>query len=217
MEAKNLRSTDRESGRIAPLNIPIEYSDLQEHRTSEQQRIWTKTIADGPFKRSPYYKKIAVLTLSFHRDFDDLGDGVQSEIDNLSSLFRESFNYPVENFELRPEEDAQVIINARVAKFVCDNRGPDTLLIVYYAGHGRPGTNHGELVVFKFVGMLLFGQRDLTLVQQTTQSLQLTNQGSRLGPNSGLEHDRDTIEISDVRCLCDLRLVSIAIFEPGDL
>ena len=155
METADLSSTEREAARLAQANTPIEYSQPLEVRSSELQRVWTKTIAGGPYKRSSYYKKIAVLTLSFHPDFDDLGDGVQEEVGRLSNLFRKSFNYPVKNVKLRPAEDAQVVINDEVARFVRKHHGLNHLLIVYYAGHGRPGENHGELVVFKYLGLLV--------------------------------------------------------------
>ena len=42
-------------------------------------------------------------------------------------------------------------MNARVANFVLEEDGLDTLLIVYYAGHGSPGAKPGHLQLFGYV------------------------------------------------------------------
>ena len=43
-------------------------------------------------------------------------------------------------------------MNAIVAAFVEQHDSPNTLLIVYYAGHNRPGPDYGSLELFGSVG-----------------------------------------------------------------
>ena len=143
-------STPQESSPQAQTD-GIVYSTPLEARSSELQRVWTKTTAAGPCKGSSFYTKISVLTISWDPHFDDLGDGVQDEIKRLEAVFKDTFNFSVTNVILSVSDDPQVCLNDEVGTFVRRSHGPDHLLIVYYAGHGRPGTSHGELVVFKYV------------------------------------------------------------------
>ncbi|KAF6226904.1 hypothetical protein HO133_008345 [Letharia lupina] len=45
------------------------------------------------------------------------------------------------------ERKPQVQVNTIVAAFIGAHDGPTTLLIVYYAGHGKPGSYYGSLVL----------------------------------------------------------------------
>ena len=136
-------------GPSAPEN-PVEYSRPLEIEASELQRVWTKTRHNGPNKRSSSYKKISVLTLSWRPDIDDLGSQLQDEVNRLSDTFRNEFNYPVTNYQIGPNRP-QSAVNYKVAKFVHKNSGPGHLLVIYYAGHGRPGEAHGELYMIRYV------------------------------------------------------------------
>lgn len=47
--------------------------------------------------------------------------------------------------ENNPDKSAQVQANKHLADFVYDHDGANTLLIIYYAGHGQPGDVPGGL------------------------------------------------------------------------
>ena len=96
-------------------------------------------------KDLPVYKKVAVLTLSWHLEVDELK--VQPEVDALSALFSNSFNYLVTNIILHPHQNLQVKVNAILTQFVLDNDGPEHLLIVYYAGLSAFRKTYGDFFI----------------------------------------------------------------------
>lgn len=65
----------------------------------------------------------------------------------LGKLFQEKFQY--ETFRKTLKKDhrrtAQAQVNRHLAEFVDDYDDTNTLLIIYYAGHGRPGESPGSL------------------------------------------------------------------------
>ena len=105
----------------------------------------------GPYKTSSAYKKVEVLLLCWERSCDDLA--TKNEVDKLKATFENRFNYHVDvkYLDATIERRLQVRVNGMVAKFVDEHDGPSTLLIVYYAGHGRPGTEYGNLEFFGYV------------------------------------------------------------------
>ena len=108
----------------------------------------------GRHETSTAYKKVAVLLLRWGDNIDDLGTRV--EVESLKATFEDRFNYHVEikNLELSSRKSLsslEVRVNGLVAKFVDDHDGPSSLLVVYYAGHGRPGTQYGDLELFRYV------------------------------------------------------------------
>jgi hypothetical protein len=44
-----------------------------------------------------------------------------------------------------PRRTAQAQVNKHLSEFVFDHDDTNTLLIIYYAGHGRPGESSGGL------------------------------------------------------------------------
>lgn len=70
----------------------------------------------------------------------------------MAKLFEETFNYNVSQAHIKSdsEKNPQVQVNAHVANFVYNEDGLDTLLIVYYAGHGSPGAKPGHLQLFGY-------------------------------------------------------------------
>ena len=72
----------------------------------------------------------------------------KEEIDDLKATFEDRFNYHAEIKYLDVTKKLQVRVNAIVATFVEQHDSPNTLLIVYYAGHGRPGPEYGSLELF---------------------------------------------------------------------
>jgi hypothetical protein len=55
-------------------------------------------------------------------------------------VFQDKYHYKVHEILLEDRVDklVQVQLNGALAKFVEQEDGPNTLLIVYYAGHGVP-------------------------------------------------------------------------------
>jgi hypothetical protein len=72
------------------------------------------------------------------------------QVSNLEEVFSKHYNFRVFKTQLdislptRP----QVLINYEVASFVKQQDAEDTLLILYYAGHGTPGRTPGQLKLF---------------------------------------------------------------------
>lgn len=62
-------------------------------------------------------------------------------------MFRETYKYKVQNSRLDSNgpRHPQLFLNKTIIDFVLKEDGPSTLLLVYYAGHGAPGSRPGNL------------------------------------------------------------------------
>lgn len=133
------------------INLPqesstVDYESEVEKQDSDLQILWSRVMDEGKYKTSSDYKKVEVLLLCWkHNDLT-----TENEIDSLKATFEECFNYHAEikYLDTTIEQRLQVRVNAIVAAFVGEHDGPNTLLIVYYAGHGRPGGEYGSLELF---------------------------------------------------------------------
>jgi hypothetical protein len=76
------------------------------------------------------YLKAHVLLISW--EDDDLG--VLRELQDLETVFTNSFNYNVETWGI-PRDKSQRRLQERVTQFVNKCEGTESLLILYYAGH----------------------------------------------------------------------------------
>ena len=127
----------------------IPYEDEYEKLNSTMQVTWSNVMElnSGVYTGSTRYQHVHVLMLSWERQFDDLN--VQGEVDALRTVFRDTYNFNVVHKQLIRKEKrrTQTQINRIVADWVDDNDGLKTLLIVYFAGHGRPGTKEGDLEI----------------------------------------------------------------------
>jgi hypothetical protein len=65
----------------------------------------------------------------------------------LQDVFRNTFKYETVRKILTqdPRRTAQAQVNKHLSEFVFDHDDTNTLLIIYYAGHGRPGESSGGL------------------------------------------------------------------------
>ena len=99
----------------------------------------------GSYKNPSSYQKVEVLLLCWAANSDDLA--TQGEVNRLKEVFTQDFHYRThtEYLDATIEKRLQVQVNAKVAAFVAAHDGSDALLIVYYAGHGRPGCYYGAL------------------------------------------------------------------------
>ncbi|MCJ1229928.1 hypothetical protein MMC12_006599 [Toensbergia leucococca] len=121
------------------------YEDNLEQLNSTCQLVWTKSMENGHYSSSVTYKKAHVLLLSWDSELDDLEVG--EEVNALGAVFEETFNFQVQCERLKQHKNktAQAYINKIVADWVWEYDGPRTLLIVYFAGHGRKGAKPGDL------------------------------------------------------------------------
>ena len=131
--------------KLPPDTSTVSYESKEEKDDSELQLVWQKVMEEGNYKDSTIYTKVEVLILCWAEELADMN--TKGEVDRLRSTFEQRFNYntQVEYLDTSVDRRLQVRVNAIMASFVCDHDGPNTLLIVYYAGHGRPANNFGGL------------------------------------------------------------------------
>lgn len=144
--------TLKPEGSLTPDGSIVDY-ELDEQKNDSALRIlWSKIMDDGPYKNPSTYRKVEALFLCWAKNSDDLA--TKEEVNRLKSVFEGRFHYhvQVEQLDNFIEQKLQVRINSIVAVFVEKHDAPNTLLIVYYAGHGRPGTSYGSLELFGSVG-----------------------------------------------------------------
>jgi hypothetical protein len=74
-----------------------------------------------------------------------------AQVEELTGVFEDVFNYPVVLVELNMEKPQQRL-DYEISKWVYEKDAPDSLLIVYYAGHGiyHPRTNALEIAPYVF-------------------------------------------------------------------
>lgn len=65
------------------------------------------------------------------------------EIKRLQSVLEDGYGCEVSEWKI-PSRDADLETLDKVRSFLDQYGQPDNLVIVYYAGHGRPGTNPGS-------------------------------------------------------------------------
>jgi hypothetical protein len=140
----------RSARTMAPPKAPqgpftVDYQSEDELKDSEYQVRWSKIMDQGKYKNASTYEKVEVLLLRWADNCNDLD--LTEEVEELERVFEKDFNYGarVAYLDSSIEQKLQVQINGKVASFVSDHDGQNTLLIVYYAGHGRPGRYYGSL------------------------------------------------------------------------
>ena len=134
------------------INLPselstVDYDDPDEKDNSEYQVLWSTTMEQGTYKTSSSYKNVYVLLLRWAQGCDDLE--VEGEVSRLKSTFETCFNYHAEikNLDTKSGRSYQVQVNTIVQAFIGAYDHPNALLIVYYAGHGKPGNYFGSLAL----------------------------------------------------------------------
>ncbi|KAL8703684.1 MAG: hypothetical protein Q9201_003138 [Fulgogasparrea decipioides] len=139
-----------ENGIMLPLST-VDYESKDGQDDSEYQLRWTNVMNKGNYKNSENYKSVKALLLRWADDCDDMT--TKHEVDLLKDVLEQEFNYHTKVKCLRNNNQGrlQVQVNAIVAKFVLKYDEPNILLMVYYAGHGRPGNVFGHLELHGFV------------------------------------------------------------------
>ena len=137
----------------------VDYDSADEEDASQYRVLWSNLMDKGKYLESTRYHKAEVLMLCWDETNNALA--TTKEVDDLTTVFEVKFGYHVtiaklSRKTLQPEgSKLQVEINFQVASFVRKHDGPNNLLIVYYAGHGKQGTRYGDLELLGFVVRLI--------------------------------------------------------------
>ena len=128
--------------------LPIRSLHEDEIQDAEYQVQWNITMGQGKYNHPSTYDKVVVLLLCWAQSSNDLK--TTEEVNALRLVLEDRFKYhtTTEYLDNDNKQRLQVQLNSIVAAFVGANDGPNTLLIVYYAGHGKPGKIHGDLEIF---------------------------------------------------------------------
>ncbi|KAK8108540.1 hypothetical protein PG984_014341 [Apiospora sp. TS-2023a] len=120
------------------------YQDADETHDSKLKATWDSVMGDLHDKFTPY-TKVAVLLLSWDKEIDDLK--TDEEVSDLENVFKDKFMFETTRQVLTNDaaKSPQAQVNHYLAQFVYENDSKDTMLIIYYAGHGRPGNSRGNL------------------------------------------------------------------------
>ena len=132
------------------------YDSAQEKKATDRQVLWTNTMNEGRYQNPSRYDKVAVLLLCWMvSDID-----TTTEVKELRKVFEEDFGYhtTTEYLDANSKSKLQLQLNLRVAHFVHDYDGSNTLLIVYYGGHGGPGDFFGELELIGYTFCIWLSQ-----------------------------------------------------------
>ena len=162
------------------INLPRDtltddYETEDEKEDSDLRLLWSRTMDEGKYKTSATYTKVEVLLLCWEHSCTDLT--TKKEVEDLKAAFENQLNYhaEIEYLDTKIEQALQVRVNALVATFVAKHDGPKTLLIVYYAGHGRPGGEFGDLELFGSVTPGKSLARLLTVAGNHHQTMRTTS------------------------------------------
>ena len=134
----------------AEVNEQVNDQISREVHDSQYQVRWSKIMDQGNWQDPTTYTNIVALLFCWDDHCNDME--TKDEVDRLRVVLEDDLNYKTQTEYLDSRPGLQLRINAKVAVFVRDNDGPNTLLIVYYAGHGRPGNYAGSLILTGSVG-----------------------------------------------------------------
>ena len=139
----------------------IDYERDEQKNDSNLRVLWSKIMDQGHYRNPSTYRTVEALFICWAENSNDLA--TTEEVNRLKSVLENRFNYHVQVESLKNDVDnrLQVRINRIVAEFVDVHNGPNTLLIVYYAGHGRPGSYYGSLELFGSAANYLPSSRSL--------------------------------------------------------
>ncbi|TGO63706.1 hypothetical protein BCON_0011g00480 [Botryotinia convoluta] len=138
-KSNSVLKPDHDSRRTTASTIIIPPTGYQDKEASSNSKF--KAIFDEHMSAknaSVAYREVHVLLLSWDRKDDDL-HVEQEQVADLENVFRDIFKYKTTQkiLQQNPRKHPQVQINLYLAQFVADHDDLNTLLIVYYAGHGK--------------------------------------------------------------------------------
>lgn len=135
------------------IDVESENAHLQVHFEKEMK------------ERARGHRKVSVLLLSWEKEADDNLDTadevcwypmkrrslelIRGQVKRLSAVFKDLYNFRVcpQTLNTGQGKKARHQIHKHLADFVHDEDGKDTLMIIYYAGHGISDTTTGRLLL----------------------------------------------------------------------
>ncbi|ORX96605.1 hypothetical protein BCR34DRAFT_578572 [Clohesyomyces aquaticus] len=96
------------------------------------QETWDKSIAEHMDLPNGYHN-VHILTIQWKNEIDQLH--VKEEVDELTTVFKDIFNYDVTRVELGAEKSEQQL-DKEISDWIYKYDNSNNLLILYYAGHG---------------------------------------------------------------------------------
>lgn len=149
----------------------VNYENEERKNDSDLRVLWSKVMDKGFYKSPSSYRNVEALFLCWAENSNDMA--TDEEVNRLKSVLENQFNYHVQvkSLDSLSEQMLQVQINKIVAVFVAEHYKPNTLLIVYYAGHGRPGEYYGSLELFGSVENHLSRSQSLMEIDQLRQTI----------------------------------------------
>ena len=124
----------------------VRWDNDNEQQNSTLQLAWDRKMQEGKqYTSTKCYKEVHVLMISWDSESDDLK--LKKEVQTLGAVFKDQYNFEVHPVYLMNNTPKlpRHQIQKHVADFVYEHDKPKALLIVYFAGHGTPGENSGEL------------------------------------------------------------------------
>lgn len=113
----------------------------------ENQQIGLRQFGEGiqeavkavfPSETASRYLKVTVLIFLWADDHPDLP--ALEDVDRLSRVFNDVYNFDVERFEI-PKQNPHFEVNQKVRSFARQGENNTHLKIVYYAGYSRVTTS----------------------------------------------------------------------------
>ncbi|CAO2652825.1 Nn.00g022360.m01.CDS01 [Neocucurbitaria sp. VM-36] len=121
---------------VLPSPLSLTVSDYRSSRDDEHetklQQCWDKSIAKHMDLPNGYHN-VHVLMIKWQDEIDQLD--VRQEVDDLTSVFKDTFNFDVSEVQLGASK-SQLQLEMEINTWAYKHDSPDNLLIVYYAGHG---------------------------------------------------------------------------------
>ena len=113
----------------------------------DYKRRWDESGVRGPYSQAPSYERVNVLLLSWKECCDNVH--TCEEVDKLMHVFKNKFHYGTQREHLCRHEctNVQMHLNRIIAAFANVPKGPNTLFIVYFAGHAIPATYSREMLM----------------------------------------------------------------------
>ncbi|KAF2732832.1 hypothetical protein EJ04DRAFT_303169 [Polyplosphaeria fusca] len=109
--------------------------DVQHQERAAQMQSWWDSEITKAMDLPDGYQHVAVLLIKWTDELDELD--TREEAEELEAVFRDQFHYATKIVELNVSSKPQLQLNSFIADFVQKNDGPNTLMIIYYTGHGK--------------------------------------------------------------------------------
>jgi hypothetical protein len=89
------------------------------------------------------YQNVAVLLIKWADEIDQLQTA--DEVEQVRGIFADEFNFPTKVIELNNITRPQLQLERNFIEFMAEYDGDQTLMIIYYTGHGSYDERTEEL------------------------------------------------------------------------